>query len=147
MIKREGILRIAVVDDHNLYRGGLIRLIHSFGENYQVVIETDDGNQLLELLPSNPPIDIAVVDINMKALSGFDTVEGIRKKCPDVKILIVSMNANKASILRMASLGINGYVGKEIEPADLKKAFDCIVQDSFLLCALYSSRAPEGIPP
>lgn len=125
-------INIAVADDHALFRKGLIALIHSLGGGYKVIFEAGNGNGFIdELQASAQEPDIAIVDINMPGKNGFETVAWINEHRPLVKVLVVSMLDKEDVMLRMLRMGVKGYLSKDVEPEDLKRALDAIRYKGF----------------
>lgn len=124
-------VRIAVVDDHKLFRSGLINLIHTLDPTYKVVAEADNGKAFVDLMTAQLSVDILLLDANMPLMNGFETAEFMRENYPEVKVLIISMNNDERSLVRMLKLGVKGYIGKDIEPAELKQAIQSLMQKGF----------------
>ena len=123
--------KIAVVDDHKLFRGGLIQLIHALGTDLEVILEADNGESFINKLKGNEAPDIALIDINMPKMDGFKTVEILQEEYPDIKVLVVSMNEDETSLIRMLKLGVRGYIGKDIEPDELRVALNEIITKGY----------------
>lgn len=68
---------VALIDDHNLMRSSLARVIDLF-PNYEVVIEAENGLHFQELIPRRPDVSIAVVDLHMPVMDGYDSVDRAR---------------------------------------------------------------------
>ena len=128
----ERTVRIAVADDHVLFRKGLINLIHSLGNEYVVVAEASDGIELLAKvgLLSEPP-DLITLDIHMPGQDGFETAVLLTERFPDVRILVISMIEKEEVIVRMLKMGVKGYLSKDVEPACLRQAMDAIMEKGF----------------
>jgi len=125
-------IRIAVADDHKLFRKGLIRLLESLSTHYEVIIEASDGNDFTEQLKASSKIpDIAILDINMPNKNGFETVQWLNDNYPNVKVLIISMIEREESIVTLLKMGVKGYLSKDVEPEDLEKALDSIQKKGF----------------
>ena len=124
-------IKIAVADDHNLFRTGLIQLIESLGSNFNIVHQVSNGQALQAALQNDSEIDLAIVDINMPKMDGFQTAEMLRKKFPDIKVLILTMNEDELSLVKMLKLGVRGYISKDIEPSELNKALNEIMVKGF----------------
>jgi two-component system invasion response regulator UvrY len=123
---------IIIADDHNLFRKGLRNIIHSMGEEYQVTGEASDGNEVITLLQNATILpDIAILDINMPGKDGFQTIQWLNDNCPDIKVLVVSMIEREETIIRMLKMGAKGYLSKDVETADLKRAIDAIIEKGF----------------
>lgn len=122
---------IAVVDDHKLFRSGLINLIHSLDLNVVVSMEANNGKELLESLKPGAHPDIVLLDANMPVLNGYDTASILQKKHPDVKVLVVTMNNDEQSVIKMLKLGARGYIGKDVEPEELKQALIQLIEKGY----------------
>ncbi|MBN9282826.1 MULTISPECIES: response regulator transcription factor [Flavobacterium] len=122
-------LRVGIVDDHKLFRKSLALLIGSF-KNTKVVLEAQNGNDLLEQLQNNP-IDLLLLDIQMPEMDGFETCEYVRTHYPDMKVLIVSQLTTKESIHKVMELGAHGFFTKNSDPEQLENAIKSIHEKEF----------------
>lgn len=120
-------IHIAVVDDHNLFRKGLITLILSFDGRYKVSLETDNGQTLLQRLTEGPLPDLLIMDMNMPHMDGTELAQQLQELYPNLKILVVSMISKEETIIRMLRLGIKGYLSKDIDPEELHRAIEAIL--------------------
>ncbi len=125
------ITRLALVEDHTLFRKGLITLIEMVGSNYEILFEADDGNDMQRKLKKNNLPDIILMDINMPGMDGFLSVQWLKKFYPQIKILVVSMVENEDSIVRMLKLGVRGYLSKDVEPTELGEALQAIMNKGY----------------
>ena len=118
-------IKIAIADDHALFRKGISELMSDFDE-IEVLFDAGNGAELIKLIgeAAKKP-DVCLLDINMPVLDGFETAKQVKQKWPDIKILAVSMYDQDFTIIRMLHCGATGYVLKDIEPEELK---DAIVQ-------------------
>lgn len=121
-------LKIAIVDDHNLFRKGLIKLINlsDTDNRYTILFEAENGLELKEKLSRKCLPDIVLMDIEMPDMDGFETVAWLKKYYPDINILVVSMFESEEAIVRMVRLGVNGYLSKDIEVEDMHKALEAL---------------------
>src|ERR1700712_1380173 len=113
------IMRLALVDDHKLFRKGLINLIEIVCNDCMILFEADNGADLQRKLTKNNEPDIIIMDINMPQMDGFASVQWLNEKFPLIKILVVSMIEKEESVVRMLKLGVKGYLSKDVEPAAL----------------------------
>lgn len=123
-------LRIGLVDDHKLFRKSLAALIAGFG-GITVVLEAENGIELLELLKETDKVDLLLLDIEMSGMNGFETCMHLRKDYPDIKILIVSQLATKESIHSVMELGAHGFFSKNSDPEQLQFAIQSINDKDF----------------
>lgn len=113
-------IRIAITDDHTIFRKSLLLLINTFG-HIQVVIEAANGRELLDQLP-HMHVDIVLLDLQMPEMDGFATCEQLHHRYPDIKILILSHLDAVDTISKVMDLGVDGYFTKSANPAELKQA-------------------------
>lgn len=115
-------IKIAIADDHALFRKGICELMSDFKE-LEILFDAGNGDELIRLIAqSSVKPDVCLLDINMPVLDGFETARQIKHKWPDIKILAVSMYDQDFTIIRMLHCGATGYVLKDIEPEELKQA-------------------------
>jgi two-component system, NarL family, invasion response regulator UvrY len=118
--------KVAITDDHTMLRKGLATLINSF-DGFAVAVEAGNGKELQQRLePKNLP-DIALLDVNMPEMDGYDTAEWLRNTYPQVNILALSMMDSESAIIRMIKSGARGYILKDMEPTELKEALQSVI--------------------
>lgn len=134
-------IQIALVDDHNLFRKGLIKLINmgDTHQRYHILFEADHGNHLKEKMVTPPFPDIILMDIDMPEVDGFEAVEWLQRTHGDVKVLVMTMLESESAILRMLRMGVKGYIHKDIEVEELHAALETIAANGFY----YSEAASE----
>lgn len=127
------ILKLGLVDDHLLFRKGLISLIEVACTHTTPVIlfEANNGQDMIAKLDPNDLPDIMVIDVNMPVMNGFETVAWLKEHHPKVKVLVVSMVDKEDSIIRMLSMGVKGYLSKDVEPQELGAALEAIADKGF----------------
>ncbi len=124
-------ISIALVDDHTLFRKGMVSLIEMIGDHIQILFEADNGLDMQQKLKKNLLPDIILMDINMPGMDGFESVAWLKKNYPQIKVLIISMIENEESIIRMLKLGVKGYLSKDVEPEELGAALTAIYSKGF----------------
>lgn len=122
-------LRVAIVDDHKLFRKSLALLISTF-EGVHVVIEAQNGREFIDALDQNP-IDLVLLDIQMPEMDGYETCKVLHRRFPDVKILIVSQLTTRESIHKIMDLGAHGYFTKNSDPDQLEYAIRSLNDKGF----------------
>ena len=100
-----------VVDDHPVFRQGLVALIRS-DERYEVCAETGSAAETLAALEHEVP-DIALVDISLVGQSGLDLVKSLKASHPEIIVLIISMHDEVVYAERALKAGARGYVMKQ----------------------------------
>jgi two-component system invasion response regulator UvrY len=136
--------QVAIVDDHNLLRKALAKLISSF-ENYSVLFEGDSGREIKNKIGQHIVPDIILLDVNMPDMDGYETVKWLHKNYPQIKVLALSMFSDENTIIRMLRLGAKGYILKNIEPEELKLALDSIMKKDFYLSDYISGKIISGL--
>jgi two-component system invasion response regulator UvrY len=124
-------LKIGLVDDHKLFRKGLISLIELVDKNYTIAFEADDGIDLQQKINSENEPDIVIMDVSMPRMNGFDSVRWLTKEHPGVKVLVISMIEKEDTIVEMLKLGVKGYLCKDVEPKELGEALIAIANKGF----------------
>ncbi len=114
-------IRVAIVDDHDLVREGLRALLET-EPGFEVVGEAGDGREALELVARTVP-DVVLMDISMPGgLGGLEVTEAIVADHPEVRIIILTQYENREYIKRAIRIGAHGYLLKQSVSAQLKEA-------------------------
>lgn len=113
-------LRLVVVDDHALFRRGLIGLLNDMRE-FKVVGEAGNGKQALSIIQEALP-DLVLLDVNMPEMDGIQTVEALRKAKLPLHILMLTISQQEEDLMTAIRMGADGYLLKNTEPDDLRKA-------------------------
>ena len=121
---------VAVADDHNLIRSGLVELINTF-PGYEVLFQAKDGNQVISEIISGKRPDIILLDINMPEKDGFETALWLKENHPDIRVIALSMHDKETSIIRMLRSGVKGYILKVADPRLLLEAFDAVMHKGY----------------
>ena len=111
-------MKILLVDDHKIIRDGL-RAILEKQEGMEVVGEAADGHEAIALLRVVRP-SVAIMDVTMPGLNGIETTRRIAGEFPDVKVIGLSMNADRRYVLAMLSAGAVGYLLKNATPDEIR---------------------------
>ena len=106
-------IRIALVDDHTLFRRGLKMLLASCPD-FEVVAEASSGEEFLELLDAARP-DVVFMDYSMGGINGAETTERALVGVPDLKVISLTMFGDNAYYSRMAAAGAKGFLLKDSE--------------------------------
>jgi DNA-binding NarL/FixJ family response regulator len=139
-MERTSKIRIALVDDHAILRKGLAELIDSM-EEMQIVIDADNGRELMEKLKTADPLpDLCILDINMPEMNGYETAEAIRKEYEDINILALSMYDSEFNVIKMLRAGAQGYLLKNVQPSELRKAIIDVCEHGFYHSELVTGR-------
>ncbi len=112
------VIRIALADDHEMFRSGLKGLLEGQAD-FKVVVQAKDGEDLLSKL-SSVRVDCLVIDLSMPNMDGLTTLKEIRAKFPKINALVLTMQKDMEHFKRAMSLGARGYILKD-------SAFDQLV--------------------
>ncbi|MGO1296972.1 MAG: response regulator [Vibrio sp.] len=109
--------KIMLVDDHPLMRRGIQQLL-SIEPEFDVIEEASSGDEAIALAQSNEP-DMILLDLNMKGLSGLDTLKALRADGCSAIVVVLTVSDNVADIEAMVRAGADGYLLKDTEPEKL----------------------------
>ena len=115
-----GLLRIVLADDHPVMREGLKGLLNA-QQDMQVVGEAADGQSAWQTAVALRP-DVVVMDLSMPVLGGPEATERIRRDCPDVRVLALTVHEESIYLRQLLRAGASGYVLKRAAAADLVRA-------------------------
>jgi DNA-binding NarL/FixJ family response regulator len=118
-------MRLALVDDHILFRKSLAACIDLWDE-YHVMLQAGSGSELRTLLQQSPLPELILLDIRMPGMNGFEIIEWLQNQYPDIKVLVVSMLEEDHCLEKLLNMGVHGYLQKDAEPMELKNALDQI---------------------
>ena len=113
-------IKVMLADDHVLMREGIRQLLE-FDGSIEVIGEASDGEECLQKLEKVKP-DVLLLDINMPKLNGIEVLEEIKRKKINVKVLILTVHNEVDYLFRAVDIGVDGYILKDSESAELKKA-------------------------
>ena len=119
-------IKIMIADDHSMIREGLKNLLELEGD-IEVVAEAVDGEDCLEKLKTVKP-DVLLLDINMPKKTGLDVLSELKDKKSKIKVLVLTVHNETEYLMKAVEIGINGYVLKDSESAELKKAIFTIAE-------------------
>lgn len=128
-----GKLRIVLVDDHAVVRGGLRMLIES-QDDMEVVGEAADGQTALDVIRALRP-DVAVVDITMPTLNGVELTTALKQSTSGARILILTAHEEQGYLHRLLEAGVAGYVLKRSASHELIRAIRAVAEGQTYLDA------------
>jgi len=131
-------IRLLVADDHDILRRGLRDLIES-QPGWTVVAEASNGSQALEMALECKP-DIAIVDVGMPDLNGFETTRRIREVLPQTEVLILTAHDSEQMVHEAEACGARGYLLKSDVGRDLITAVESVRRHKFSLSPQIAKR-------
>lgn len=123
------VIRVAVADDHALFRRGLANILNTY-EGVKVIIEAQEGQDLLTQMAFEAP-DVILLDLQMPVMDGIKATEQLRLRFPEVKIIIISMHDDDGFVAHLMELGANGYIIKDSDPDEVVKAIKAVVTENY----------------
>lgn len=114
-----------IVDDHKIFRESLAFMLVNQA-NIEVLAQANNGKELIDLLKTTKP-DIVLLDIEMPIMDGVEATRQAVLLYPDIKILILSMHKDEEFYSSMIDLGVKGFILKESDSSEVKKAIDEIL--------------------
>jgi DNA-binding NarL/FixJ family response regulator len=120
------LIRLAIVDDHILFRKGLRALLTGFS-GMEVLFEAGDGQELLEHLDQGTMPDVVLMDLQMPVLDGLQTTRLLRAQYPQVRIIIVSMHDEPELMENLHQEGAHSYLLKNANPEEVRSAILTVV--------------------
>ncbi len=135
-------IRVLLVEDHTIVRKGLCSLL-DLDPDIEVVGESEDGIDALKKAEELQP-DVMVMDIAMSGLNGLDATEQIKKRFPQINILVLTMHENEEYILQTFKAGASGYLIKKAAPKDLISAIKKVFEGDRILSESISKTVLDG---
>ena len=124
----ESLIRVAIAEDQEIVRKGIIEIILAFG-GYSITIEASNGRELIDKLKIAEVLpDIVIMDISMPTFDGYEAIDVIKKKWPDLNVLVLTMHKHEFAIIKMFRSGANGYLLKNSSPKVLQSAIQSILE-------------------
>lgn len=120
-------VKIMIADDHSMIREGLKNLLELDGD-IQVIAEAVDGEDCLEKLQLVKP-DVLLLDINMPKKNGLEVLKSLKSRRSKLKVLVLTVHNEIEYLMKAVDIGVNGYVLKDSESAELKKAIFTVADE------------------
>ena len=144
------VIRLVIVDDHALFRAGLVSLLTSIPE-FEIVGEAGDGRQALAVVREEKP-DVVLLDVNMPVMGGVEMVEALQEN-DRPRILMLTISKHDEDLFGAIAAGADGYLLKDAEPDELRRAINLVAEGKSVLSPEVTSRvlkavsSSHGIPP
>ncbi|PIP81034.1 MAG: two-component system response regulator NarL [Gammaproteobacteria bacterium CG22_combo_CG10-13_8_21_14_all_40_8] len=123
--------KIILIDDHPLLRKGVAQLI-ALEDNMEVVAEASSGEEGISLAIEHQPA-LILLDLNMKGLSGIDTLNALKHAKVNAKVLMFTVSDSEIDVLQTLKLGANGYLLKDSEPEELIEKMNAALNGDMVL--------------
>ena len=113
-------IRVLVVDDHDLFRRGLIEVLED-ETDMEVIGEARNGKEAIEVAGTSNP-DVVFMDLNMPGQNGIEATAYITQKWPEMKVLVLTVSEEAGDLYQALSVGARGYVLKISSPEEILDA-------------------------
>ena len=134
-------IRVLLADDHTLFRKG-VRTLLEHTQDIEVVGEAATGQEVVtraqELVP-----DVILMDIKMPVISGIEATRQILQENPHIGVILVTMFDDPESVFSGMRAGARGYVLKEAEPEELRRAVEAAYRGEVILCPIIARKVLE----
>lgn len=116
--------KIIIVDDHQLFREGVKRIL-DFEDTFEVVAEGDDGSDITNLYAAHMP-DVVLMDINMPTKNGVEATADLISGFPDAKVIMLSIHDDESYVTHALKSGALGYMLKEMDADEIVEAIKVV---------------------
>lgn len=117
-------INILIVDDHQLFREGVKRIL-DYEESFNVVAEGDDGSEVIELYQQHQP-DVVLMDINMPKMNGVEATKMLVQQFPSAKVIMLSIHDDESYVTHALQSGALGYMLKEMDAVEIVEAIKVV---------------------
>ncbi len=123
-------VKIALVDDHTIFRKALQNFLPSLG-NYTVVLEARDGLELQEAVQNGTRLDVILLDISMPGMDGFETIKWLHETHPELAVVILSDRDTEITTFFLIYHGARAILKKNAELSEIQKAISAAADNGF----------------
>ncbi len=124
-------IRIILAEDHRILREAL-RVMLCNNSNLTVAAEAQNGSEAVRLAEKTPA-DLMIIDLSMPMMDGLSAISEIKKKNPDIKILVLTVHKAEEYVFEALNAGADGYLLKDAGQAELKLAIENVVSGRFYI--------------
>ncbi len=127
----ENTIRIAIADDHKLFRKGVILSLRPYTQ-LEFVLEAENGQELIDQLEGSGA-QVVLMDLRMPGMDGIETTKVISQRFPEIKVLILTMYEDERFVYHLMENGANGYLLKNSEAQEIRKAIQEVMSRGYYL--------------
>lgn len=126
-----GKIKVAIADDQQLFRKGIISLLKEF-EEIDIVFEAGDGKDLLnQLANGNTVPDVILLDIEMPLMNGIEALKKIKSKGYASKVIILTMHDEEEMVIHLIEMGANGFLPKNEDIENVVSAIKSVIESDY----------------
>ncbi len=122
-------IKVAVVDDHAVFRHGVINILR-MNSNITVVSEAKNGREFIDMLTENSFPDVLLLDIQMPVMNGYETLDYMHQHHPQVKVVMISIIQDSITVNNLIQRGASGFISKNAEPEAIIEVVEKAVDTS-----------------
>ena len=93
--------------------------------------QASNGVELIEQIKGTQPPDVAILDLNMPQMDGYETATWLQINHPNVQVLMLTMYDSELALIRLLQSGVKGFLKKDIHPSELKFAIHSVIQSGY----------------
>jgi len=124
-------IRVAIADDHKIFRKGVILSMRHFS-NIKFVLEAENGQELLDNIDEAKP-DVVLMDLRMPVKDGIETTKYLSTAYPNIPVIVLTMHEDEKFVIHLMENGANGYLLKSTDPSEIKKAITDVIDKGYYL--------------
>lgn len=138
------VVRVVVVDDHPVFRLGMVALLGSL-DDIEVVGQAASAAQARDLLglrgASGTAVDVVLMDMDLGDGSGVDVTRELHRERPEVRVLVVTMHETDDAVVSAVRAGARGYLVKSASPVEVERAVLAVADGAMILSPTVAERA------
>lgn len=125
-------ISIALVDDHQLFKQAIVSLINEINPNYVVEVIASNGQDFIrKIAKANSLPDIIILDLKMPVMNGVETAIWLKENHPTIPVLILTMQDDENTLIKLLRVGVKGFLSKDIEPKEFELAISSILMKGY----------------
>ncbi|MCE7993434.1 MAG: response regulator transcription factor [Roseivirga sp.] len=136
-------IKVAIVDDHKLFREGIHFLIEQM-EDVELVFEASNGKELLSKL-EDIQTDVLLLDLDMPDMDGIEALKILRPQYPELGVIILTTYSDTKMIAYLMELGANSYLLKDTDPETLQRAIESVYREGYYFTKSVSQAMLTGL--
>ncbi len=137
-------IRVLIADDHRLFRQGLISLMKTREDLVDVIGEAETGEEAVRLAGELKP-DVILMDIYMPQQDGLQAAGEIRKRYPDIAIVMLTSSERHGHLYEAVRLGVSGYLLKSLDATELFDSLNRVVRGETAMTPAMAARLLKGV--
>ena len=122
-------IRLAIADDHSLFRKGLASLLVNYGD-FEIVFDAENGKVLVDNL-SEQSVDVVLIDLEMPVMRGEEAIEIIKTRFPTIKVLALTLHDDEVTITKVIGLGANGFLVEDDSIEAVAEAANTVIEKDY----------------